>query len=76
MLDFIVSNYIIFVIIGIVLLLGLFGYMMDRKKYEEYRKEILNEDKYSATMNANPNIQAVATPLTKEINNDSTIGKK
>ena len=37
MLDFIITNYLIFIVIAVVLLLGLFGYMMDRKKYEEYR---------------------------------------
>ena len=36
MLEFVISNYMIFVVIAIILLLGLFGYMMDRKKYEEY----------------------------------------
>ena len=44
MLDFIITNYLIFIVIAVVLLLGLFGYMMDRKKYEEYRKEILEAD--------------------------------
>ena len=45
MLEFVISNYMIFVVIAIILLLGLFGYMMDRKKYEEYRDEIINQDK-------------------------------
>lgn len=71
MLDIIISNYIVFIVIGIILLLGLFGYMMDKKKYQEYREEILNEDKYSAALNANPNIQAVATPIAAD-NNDTT----
>lgn len=74
MLDFIISNYIVFIVIGIILLLGLFGYMMDKKKYEEYREEILNEDKYSAAINANPNIQAVATPVSTE--NSDTITER
>ena len=39
MLEFIISNYIIFIVIAVVLLLGLFGYMMDKKKYEQYREE-------------------------------------
>lgn len=63
MLDFILSNYIIFIVIGIVLLLGLFGYMMDKKKYNDYREEILREDKAMETLEANPNIQEVATPI-------------
>ena len=44
MLEFVVTNWIIFVIIAVVLLLGLFGYIMDRKKYNDYREEILNEN--------------------------------
>ena len=56
MLDFILANYIIFIVIGIVLLLGLFGYMMDKKKYNDYREEILNEDKAIETLESNPNI--------------------
>ena len=66
MLDFILSNYIIFIVIGIVLLLGLFGYMMD--KYNDYREEILREDKAIETLDANPNIQEVATPITVQDN--------
>ncbi len=68
MLDFILSNYIIFIVIGIVLLLGLFGYMMDKKKYNDYREEILREDKAIETLDANPNIQEVATPITVQDN--------
>ena len=64
MLDFILANYIIFIVIGIVLLLGLFGYMMDKKKYNDYREEILNEDKAIETLASNPNIQEVVTPIT------------
>lgn len=69
MFNFIISNYIIFIVIGIILLLGLFGYMMDRKKYEKYRQEILNQDKYSETLDANPNIQTVATPVAAPVVN-------
>ena len=64
MLDFILANYIIFIVIGIVLLLGLFGYMMDKKKYNDYRDEILKEDKVMETLESAPNIQEVATPVT------------
>lgn len=71
MLDFILANYIIFIVIGIVLLLGLFGYMMDKKKYNDYREEILREDKAIETMEANPNIQEVATPIIVQDNQDS-----
>ena len=52
MLEFIITNYLIFIIIAIVLLLGLFGYMMDRKKYNDYRKEILESDKASEVLNS------------------------
>ena len=60
MLEFIVSNWIIFVVIAVVLLLGLFGYMMDRKKYDEYRDEIINEGRASNTMAAHANVSEVA----------------
>lgn len=81
MLDFILANYIIFIVIGIVLLLGLFGYMMDKKKYNDYREEILNEDKAIATLQSNPNIQEVVTPITvqdtqvPETSNDPLTGQ-
>ena len=51
MLEFVVSNWLIFVIIAVVLLLGLFGYIMDRKKYNDYREEILNESGVTVTHN-------------------------
>lgn len=60
MLEFIVNNWIIFVVIAVVLLLGLFGYMMDRKKYDEYRDEIINEGKASNTMASHANVSEVA----------------
>lgn len=63
MLEFIISNYVVFIVIAIVLLLGLFGYMMDRKKYEQYREEIINEDKMFNTLEAQPEIAAVASPV-------------
>lgn len=63
MLDFIITNYLIFIIIAVVLLLGLFGYMMDRKKYNEYRKEILESDKNMELLNAQPEVSSVATPI-------------
>lgn len=81
MLDFILANYIIFIVIGIVLLLGLFGYMMDKKKYNDYREEILKEDKAMETLESNPNIQDVVTPITvqdtqvPETSNDPLTGQ-
>lgn len=63
MLEFIISNYIIFIVIAIVLLLGLFGYLMDRKKYDEYKEEILNSDKQIAQFESHPDIQNIATPV-------------
>jgi hypothetical protein len=45
MLEFIITHYIIFIIAAIILLLGLFGYMMDKKKYEQYRDELINEER-------------------------------
>ncbi len=63
MLEFIISNYIIFIVIAIVLLLGLFGYMMDKKKYEQYREEIVNEERAINTLETNPEISNVASPV-------------
>lgn len=68
MLDFIITNYLIFIVIAVVLLLGLFGYMMDRKKYEEYRKEILEAD---GALNARPDVSDIATPISVDkVNNN------
>ncbi len=68
MLEFIISNYMIFVVIALVLLLGLFGYIMDKKKYVQYRNEILNEDKALATLSSEPDVQNVATPVSIDNN--------
>lgn len=63
MLDFIISNYVIFIVIAIILLLGLFGYMMDRKKYQEYREEIANEERAINALESQPEIATIATPV-------------
>lgn len=63
MLEFIVSNYIIFIVIAVVLLLGLFGYMVDKKKYVQYREEIVNEEKTLNTLESQPDITNVAAPV-------------
>lgn len=63
MLEFIISNYILFIVAAIVLLLGLFGYMMDKKKYKQYREEIVNEARAVETLEYQPDIQNVATPV-------------
>lgn len=63
MLEFIISNYIIFIVIAIVLLLGLFGYMMDKKKYEQYREEIVNEERAINTLESAPEVSNVASPV-------------
>lgn len=60
MLDFILANYMIFVVIAIILLLGLFGYIMDKKKYIQYRQEILNEGKVSESLENVAEISNVA----------------
>lgn len=63
MLEFIISNYIIFIVIAIILLLGLFGYMMDKKKYEQYREEIVNEERAINTLESRPEVSNVASPV-------------
>ena len=71
MLEFIITNYLIFIIIAIVLLLGLFGYMMDRKKYNDYRREILESDKASEVLNSKAEINQVS-PINVEDTNNNT----
>lgn len=63
MLEFIISNYLVFVIIAIILLLGLLGYMMDKRKYEQYRQEIVNEEKTLETLASAPDIMNTAEPV-------------
>ena len=63
MLEFVISNYILFIVAAVVLLLVLFGYLMDKKKYKQYREEIVNEQKAIETFEYEPNIQNVATPV-------------
>ena len=63
MLELVISNYVLFIVAAVVLLLGLFGYLMDKKKYKQYREEIVNEQKAIETFEYEPNIQNVATPV-------------
>ncbi len=67
MLEFIIAHYIIFIVIGIVLLLGLFGYIMDRRKYKEYREEILKDTALEDSLMSQPELSNVAkhTPTKK-----------
>lgn len=76
MLEFIISNYILFIVAAIVLLLGLFGYMMDKKKYKQYREEIVNEAKAVETLEYQPDIQNVATPVAVDnVDNSNNIAQ-
>ena len=36
---------------------------MDKKKYEQYREEIANEQRAISTLEAQPDIESVATPV-------------
>jgi len=72
MLEFIISNYIIFMVAAIVLLLGLFGYIMDKKKYEHYRKELIDEERAINTLESAPSIvDTVVEPVAVEQNNNA-----
>ena len=75
MLEFIVSNYILFIVAAVVLLLGLFGYMMDKKKYKQYRQEIVNEQRAVETLEYQPDIQNVATPVSVDNVTEQEIGR-
>lgn len=70
MLEFIITNYLIFIIVAVVLLLGLFGYMMDKKKYTKYREEIMNEQKTMDILQSSNNIETIAEPIS--LNNQET----
>ncbi len=68
-LSFIINNWLVFIIIAIVLLLGLFGYIVDRHKYDEYRDEIIHEKEASDTLEAQPYISNVAAAVPVQENN-------
>lgn len=63
MLEFIITHYIIFIIAAIILLLGLFGYMMDKKKYEQYRDELINEERALDVLEAQATVSNVAAAV-------------
>jgi len=65
-MEFIISNYVLFIVLGIVLLLGLFGYMVDKKKYKKYREEIIQEGKIVESLESSPNVDTIATPVAVE----------
>lgn len=63
MLEFVITHYIIFIIAAIILLLGLFGYMMDKKKYEQYRDELINEERALDVLEAQATVSNVAAAV-------------
>ncbi len=60
MLEILINYWYIFAIIAGVLLLGLFGYIMDRKKYDEYKQEILSNSGDTNSLSEQTNIAGVA----------------
>ncbi len=68
MLEWLISNYVVIIVVAIFILCGFIGYMVDRKKYEQYRQEILNEEYAASTMQAIPGINEVADVI--PANND------
>ena len=71
MLDFIVNYWYIFVIVAGVLVLGLVGYIVDRKKYDQYRNEILQESSMDSSKQ-NANVSEVAQPVPVEQASEET----
>ena len=68
MVEFLANNYIIFIIIAIVLLLGLFGYIMDRKKYDEYKEEIMSGGSIVQTnINSAPDLDVAPAQTQEEV---------
>ena len=60
MLEFIVNYWYIFAIAAGVLLLGLIGYIVDRKKYDQYREEIMHENEIDNSLSQSANVSEVA----------------
>lgn len=60
MYDFICDYWLLLLIVAGVLLFGLIGYFIDRKKYQDYREEILNEGRAIQTMEADINVSNIA----------------
>ena len=67
-LGWFIANWFVMIVIGAVILFGFIGYMVDRKKYDQYRQEILNEEYAASTMQAIPGINEVADVI--PTNND------
>ena len=55
-----VENWFVFIVITAFILFGFIGYMVDRKKYEQYRQEIINEEYAASTLQSVPGINEVA----------------
>ena len=60
MLEFIVNYWYIFAIAAGVLVLGLIGYIVDRKKYDQYREEIFHESGLDNSLTQSANVSEVA----------------
>ena len=66
MLEFIVNYWYIFAIVAGVLVLGLIGYIVDRKKYDQYRDEILHENGLDNSLTQSANVSEVADVIQVE----------
>jgi hypothetical protein len=53
-MEFIIRYWYIFAIIAAFLLLGLLGYILDRKRYEKYKKEIIESGGADTVQMDNP----------------------
>lgn len=63
-MEFIIRYWYIFAIVAAFLLLGLIGYILDRKKYEKYKKEIIESGGVDISVQEQP--LAPKTEETKE----------
>ena len=68
-LGWLITNWFVIIVIAAIILFGFIGYMVDRKKYDQYRQEILNEEYAASTMQAIPGINEVADVIPAN-NND------
>jgi len=70
-MEFIIKYWYIFALIAAFLLLGLLGYILDRKRYEKYKKEIIESGGVDAAQMEHP-LEPTKEEPTKEETTEPT----